>query len=43
MKKPLILIVEDDASVRNLLEITFKEYEFDSIASANKENAYRFF
>lgn len=43
MKKPLILIVEDDASVRNLLEITFREYEFDSIASSNKQNAYRFF
>jgi two-component system KDP operon response regulator KdpE len=43
MKKPLILIVEDDASVRNLLEITFREYEFDSIASSNKQNAYRLF
>jgi len=43
MKKALILIVEDDASVRNLLEISFREYDFDTIATTTKENAYRFF
>ncbi len=43
MKRPLILIVEDDASVRNLLEISFREYEFDTITTTNQENAYRLF
>lgn len=43
MKKALILIVEDDASVRNLLEISFREYDFETIATTTKENAHRFF
>ena len=37
--KKLIQIVEDDISVKKLLEITFKEYDFNSITSENKKNA----
>ena len=39
MKKNLIHIIEDDVSVKKLLEITFKEYEFDYISSDSKKNA----
>ena len=39
MKQYLIHIIEDDLSVKKLLEITFKEYEFDYISSENKKNA----
>ena len=39
MKKYLIHIIEDDVSVKKLLEITFKEYEFDYISSDSKKNA----
>lgn len=37
--KELIQIVEDDVSVKKLLEITFKEYELNCISSENKKNA----
>ena len=37
--KKLIQIIEDDISVRKLLEITFKEYDFDFISCENKKNA----
>lgn len=41
MKK--ILIVEDDLSIKKLLEITFKEYDFDSISCENKKSAMMMF
>ena len=41
--KKLIQIIEDDISVKRLLEITFKEYDFNSIASENKKNAMMMF
>lgn len=37
----LILIVEDDLSVRKLLEITFREYDFKTICCENKATAMR--
>ncbi len=37
--KKLIQIIEDDLSVKKLLEITFKEYDFDFISCENKKNA----
>ena len=37
--KKLIQIIEDDISVKKLLEITFKEYDFNFISSENKKNA----
>jgi len=37
--KELIQIVEDDVSVKKLLEITFKEYELNCISCENKKNA----
>jgi two-component system KDP operon response regulator KdpE len=37
--KNLIQIVEDDPSVKKLLEITFREYEFNYISCENKKNA----
>lgn len=43
MKKNLILIVEDDGSVGNLLEITFTQYGFDSILSTNLQSALKLF
>ena len=43
MIKPLIQIVEDDSSVRKLLEISFKEYEFNYISSENIRNALTMF
>ncbi|CAM3888761.1 winged helix-turn-helix domain-containing protein [Arcobacter cloacae] len=39
MKQHLIQIIEDDISVKKLLEITFKEYKFNYISSENKKNA----
>ncbi len=41
--RKLIQIIEDDISVKKLLEITFKEYDFDSITSENKKNAMMMF
>ena len=41
MKK--ILIVEDDPSVKKLLEITFKEYGFDFISCESKKSALALF
>ncbi len=43
MNKYLIHIIEDDLSVKKLLEITFKEYEFDYISSESKKNALMMF
>lgn len=37
--KKLIQIIEDDVSVKKLLEITFKEYDFNCITCDNKRNA----
>jgi two-component system KDP operon response regulator KdpE len=37
--KQLIHIIEDDQSVKKLLEIAFKEYDFNSISSNTKSNA----
>ena len=37
MKQYLIHIIEDDLSVKKLLEITFKEYEFNYISSESKK------
>lgn len=41
--KNLIQIIEDDKSVKKLLEITFKEFDFDFISSENKKNALTMF
>jgi two-component system KDP operon response regulator KdpE len=43
MKQYLIHIIEDDVSVKKLLEITFKEYEFNYISSESKKNALMMF
>lgn len=43
MKNYLIQIVEDDPSVKKLLEITFKEYEFNHVSCENKKNAMMMF
>ncbi len=43
MKNYLIQIVEDDPSVKKLLGITFKEYEFNHISCENKKNAMMMF
>ena len=43
MKQYLIHIIEDDLSVKKLLEITFKEYEFNYISSESKKNALMMF
>ncbi|RXK00286.1 DNA-binding response regulator [Arcobacter sp. CECT 8986] len=37
--KELIHIIEDDSSVKKLLEETFKEYDFNFISSESKKNA----
>lgn len=37
--KKLIQIIEDDLSVKKLLEVTFKEYDFNYISCENKKNA----
>ncbi len=39
MKSYLIQIIEDDPSVKKLLEITFREYGFNHISCENKKNA----
>lgn len=39
MKNYLIQIIEDDPSVKKLLEITFKEYQFNYISCENKKSA----
>ena len=41
--KNLIQIIEDDKSVKKLLEIAFKEFEFEFISSENKKNALLMF
>ncbi len=41
--KELIQIIEDDVSVKKLLEITFKEYGFNSISCGSKKNAMLMF
>ena len=41
--KELIQIIEDDISVKKLLEITFKEYGFNSISCESKKNAMLMF
>ena len=43
MKQHLIHIIEDDTSVKKLLEITFKEYDFNYISSESKKNALLMF
>jgi two-component system KDP operon response regulator KdpE len=43
MKNHLIQIVEDDSSVKKLLEITFREYGFNHISCENKKNAMMLF
>jgi len=43
MKNYLIQIVEDDPSVKKLLEITFKEYHFHSISCESKKSAIGMF
>lgn len=43
MKKYLIQIVEDDPSVKKLLEITFREYEFNHISCESKKTAMMLF
>lgn len=43
MKQYLIHIIEDDLSVKKLLEITFKEYDFNYISSESKKNALMMF
>ncbi|MFA5454609.1 MAG: response regulator transcription factor [Sulfurimonas sp.] len=43
MKNYLIQIVEDDPSVKKLLEITFREYEFNHISCESKKNAMMLF
>lgn len=41
--KQLIQIIEDDLSVKKLLEITFKEYQFNCISCENKKSAMMLF
>jgi two-component system KDP operon response regulator KdpE len=43
MKNHLIQIIEDDSSVKKLLEITFKEYGFNHISCDNKKSAMMLF
>ncbi|OHE11971.1 MAG: hypothetical protein A2525_08355 [Sulfurimonas sp. RIFOXYD12_FULL_36_11] len=43
MKNHIIQIIEDDTSVKKLLEITFKEYGFNHISCENKKNAMMMF
>lgn len=43
MIKELIQIVEDDISVKRLLEITFKKYQFNHISCENKSQAMKIF
>ena len=39
MNKPLILIVEDDAPIRNLISVTLETHEYRYIAAGNAGNA----
>lgn len=39
MNKPLILVVEDDASVRNLITTTLKAHDYRFLASTNGQSA----
>ena len=39
MNKPLILIVEDDAPIRNLISVTLEAHEYRHIAAANAGSA----
>ena len=39
MNKPLILVVEDDAPVRNLITTTLKTHEYKFITAQNGNNA----
>lgn len=39
MNKPLILIVEDDAPIRNLISVTLKTHEYRYISAQNGESA----
>ena len=39
MNKPLILVVEDDAPVRNLITTTLKAHEYKFITAQNGNNA----
>ena len=39
MNKPLILIVEDDAPIRNLITTTLKAHEYRFIIAQNGKNA----
>lgn len=39
MNKPLILVVEDDASVKNLITITLKAHDYRYLAAGNGETA----
>ena len=39
MNKPLILVVEDDAPVRNLITTTLKAHDYKFITAQNGNNA----
>ncbi len=39
MSKPMILIVEDDASIRNLMSVTLKSHDYKFITAQNGETA----
>ena len=39
MNKPLILIVEDDAPIRNLISVTLEAHEYRHITAANANAA----
>ena len=39
MNKPLILIVEDDAPIRNLISVTLEAHEYRHIAAPNAATA----
>lgn len=41
--KQLIQIIEDDMSIKKLLEITFKEYQFNSVSCDNIKSAMMLF
>lgn len=39
MNKPLILVVEDDTSVRNLMTTTLKTHDYRYLTAANGQSA----
>ena len=39
MNKPLILVVEDDAPVRNLIATTLKAHDYRFLTASNGESA----